>query len=461
MKKKLLLIQPVAPAVKYLTDEGKFFPPLSLAYLAAMTPEDEWEIALITENKQKFRYQAADLVGITAFSINIARAYEIAAWYKAKGIPTVMGGWHVSFKTEEALQYCDSVVIGEAEGVWPKVLEDFKRGQLQQVYQGEKPELEQGGNVIPRHDLYQKYRYSWAVVETKRGCPLHCDFCSVSALYGTRWRARPVDEVLDEIATIPQKYIMFGDENFVGATPKNEAQTIELLTKWHQRGIKKRWACFATINLAFNETLLQWMQKTGCFMVFVGFESLDKEDLVDLKRFNTRFDYRAAIENIRGHGMAVIGSFILGLQNHTLAKVEQIINFCCEHNIDVPMFTFPSVFPGTAWWTRYEPLLKYRDFPQDYFTITSGFFIGFEHQHLSSADWIEINRQIFYQGYSWKKILKSVAHWARRRDFGAVMNVFFINLGNRMMYKKVMKLGERGEAEARRILLEKRSKPLI
>jgi radical SAM superfamily enzyme YgiQ (UPF0313 family) len=456
MKKKLLLVEAVCSAINYISSEADLFPPLSLAFIGALTPADEWEIDLVTENKEFFKYRDADLVGITSFSMNIARAYQIASMYKNKNIPVVMGGPHVSFMTEEALNYCTSVVIGEAESAWPKVLEDYKKGKLEKVYKGEMIDLAKGGSVIPRHDLYyKKYKYYWAAVQTKRGCPLNCHFCSVTAIYGPRIRTRPSDEIVRELSSLPQKYIIFCDNNFIGTTAKHEEEAIDLLKEMDKRGIKKKWCCYTTINFAFNDTLLYWMQKTGCCMVFIGFEAIDDADLKSMnKKFNQRYDYKTAIDKMRSHGIALIGSFIIGIENQTPEKIAQIIDYGSQGLIDIPLYLVAAPFPGTKWWDTLSQKLKYNDLPFDYTMLVSNFFCGFENANISDEDWKKIRADMFRKSYSWKRILKSSAYWLKKRDIYGFMNVLFTNWGFHIMYKNLYKIGKDGDKAAREKLLE-------
>ncbi|MBN1887278.1 MAG: cobalamin-dependent protein, partial [Thermoflexales bacterium] len=214
MKHKLVLVNPVNPARTGLTvNKSSRFPPIGLGIVAALTPET-WDVALVDENWEPFAYQEADpstgsgpsLVGITAFTASAKRAYEIAAAYRERGVPVVMGGIHASMCTEEALQYVDAVVVGEAEAVWPQVVADVEAGQLQRVYQGEWTDM--AGSPRPRRDLFHP-GYLFASVQTSRGCPMDCEFCSVTAFNGRRYRRRPPAEVLDELETIPQKMLFF------------------------------------------------------------------------------------------------------------------------------------------------------------------------------------------------------------------------------------------------------------
>ena len=196
MKRKLVLINPVNPARTGLTvNKSSRFPPIGLGIVAALTPA-AWEVELVDENWEPFAYRQADLVGITAFTASARRAYEIAALYRQHGVPVVMGGIHCSMCPQEALQNVDAVVIGEAESVWPQVVVDFEAGGLRREYRGSWSNL--AGAPSPRRDLFHP-GYMFASIQTSRGCPLDCEFCSVSAFNGQRYRRRPTGEVLAEL----------------------------------------------------------------------------------------------------------------------------------------------------------------------------------------------------------------------------------------------------------------------
>ena len=211
--KKFVLVNPVNPARVGLTvNKSSRFPPIGLGIIASLTPVS-WDVKLIDENWEPFTYQEADLVGITAFTASANRAYEIASLYRQQGVPVVMGGIHASMCPDEALRFVNAVVIGEAEAVWSKVLADIEAGCLQQRYQGEWPDL--SGVPCPRRDLFHP-GYMFASVQTSRGCPMDCEFCSVTAFNGRRYRRRPTEEVLAELETIPQKMLFFVDDNIIG-----------------------------------------------------------------------------------------------------------------------------------------------------------------------------------------------------------------------------------------------------
>ncbi|HJN04978.1 MAG TPA: cobalamin-dependent protein, partial [Bacteroidales bacterium] len=198
-KKKLLLINPLNSGTKGLIIHKQvIYPPLGLGIIATLTPDD-WEVELLDENFDDFEYKDADLVALTALTSSVTRAYEIASYYREKGITTVIGGIHASMMLGEAIKFVDAVVIGEVESVWPSLIEDFEKGEIKKNYTGILLSMENA--VKPQRDLFHR-DYNFASIQTTRGCPMSCDFCSVHTFNGNSYRLRPVDEVLDELETL-------------------------------------------------------------------------------------------------------------------------------------------------------------------------------------------------------------------------------------------------------------------
>ena len=204
-----------------------------------------------------------------------------------------MGGIHASMASEEAGRYADSIVSGEAEGVWRGLLDDFERGRLKPRYEGIARDLL--GSAVPRRELFSP-EYLFATVQTSRGCPMDCYFCSVSPFNGRKYRQRPVEEVLDELESIPQKFIFFVDDNILGYGEDAEERAIRLFKGMVDRKMGKSWFCQASINFADNRELLRWAAKSGCRMVFLGLESADPAELKAMRKsLNLKREYSPGI----------------------------------------------------------------------------------------------------------------------------------------------------------------------
>ncbi|MBN1798868.1 MAG: B12-binding domain-containing radical SAM protein [Spirochaetales bacterium] len=365
-KKKLLLINPVNPHKTGLTvNSSSRFPPLALGIIAALTP-DTFHVELIDENMERFTLKQADLVGITAFTSAAGRAYEIASHYRNKGIPVVMGGIHASMLPDEALRYVDTVVIGEAEAVWPRIMDDYLKGELKQRYTATPGELD--NMPVARRDIFSSH-YTFATVQTSRGCPMDCEFCSVTAFNGRKYRQRPVEDVLNELERIPQQYIFFVDDNIIGYSKASAQRAVRLFQGMVQRKLDKAWFCQASLNFGLNDDVLLWARKAGCKMVFLGLESPEPNELKLMnKKVNLRIDYKKALKNINKHKIAVLGAFINGTQEETAQSLKHKADYILHHPIDVIQTTILTPLPGTRLFRKLEreKSLLYTDFPADW-----------------------------------------------------------------------------------------------
>lgn len=397
---RLYLINPRNPVVNLTKLEGsgwhryRVWKPLGLLILASLTPR-EWNITVFDENLGVPDYMAMprpDLVGITAFTSQADRAYEVAAEFRSRGVPVVMGGIHATMCLEEASEQVDAVVTGEAESVWQQVLEDAQQGALKQVYAGTRLEMDR----IPpaRHDLLPT-GYFFGSIQTTRGCPLNCSFCSVSTFNGSVYRHRPIENVVQEFKLMREKYVLIVDDNLIGTRKDHIARAKDLFRAMIQANLGKKWIAQVTINMADDEELLRLAAKAGCIGVFIGFESVTEEGLAEVhKRFNIQKnrDFKASVRRIQRHSIGVVGSFIIGLDVDKRGIGLQIADAGNSYGVDAINVLFLTPLPGTRLWKRMgsEDRIAANCFPRDwkYYTLT---FPVMSYKHLS---WVEIVKEM-------------------------------------------------------------------
>ena len=367
--KKLLLVNPVGQASGYLLSRFSTVPPLSLAYVAAVTPTD-WEVKIADENFGRLELEDADLVGISAFTSNINRAYEIARTYRRRRIKVVIGGIHASMLPNEALQYGDAVVIGEAEQIWNKVIEDFENNRLSGKYLGPRVDLAQ--NLIkPRRDLIDP-RYVFHSIQTSRGCPFDCNFCTVSKYLGKEFRQRSARDVLDELREIGGKYLFFLDDNFIGHSRKSIKRAKDIFSGMIELGLNKKWWMQTSIDSTKDEDVLKLAAKAGCMFAFIGFETINEMTLKDMKKgVNLKIGvnhYKKVVNALHSHGIGVVGAFIIGNDHESPLYYKQLAKFLVRSGIDVVQMAILTPLPGTEFMGQVEKKgrLLYRNFPEDW-----------------------------------------------------------------------------------------------
>jgi len=380
----------------------RVWPPLSIMTVAGLAPRSSWDVEIIDENLEVFDYdrmRRPTLVGITAFTCQATRAYELASIFRGMNVPVVMGGIHTSLCPAEAEKFCDAIVTGEAESVFATVLDDVLQGRLQRRYSG--VYRDPFTTAPARHDLV-KGKYLLGALQTGRGCPLNCKFCSVTSFNGSRFRRRPIDEVLDEAEMISANTIFFSDDNLIGTRKDDIAYSKELFRRMIARGFKKSWTAQLTINFADDEELLQLARDSGCIAVYIGFESPDPEILKEMhKQYNLRFgpkSYQRAVRRIHEMGIGVTGNFIVGSDRDKPGVADMIVRSVDECGIDGSPFTTMTPLPGTELFNQIarEGRLILNDYPQDwmYYNLVYPTF-GYK-----NFTWSELHDEIerLYQG---------------------------------------------------------------
>ena len=436
---RLCLINPCNPIVSVAKikesrwNRYRVWKPLGLMVLAGLTPR-EWEISIVDENLGAPDYPAMprpDLVGITAFTSQAPRAYEAASHFRRLGVPVVMGGIHATMCVDEVMERVDSVVTGEAEGVWPRVLEDARHGRLKRRYDGGLAEI--SDVRFARHDLLPA-GYALGSIQTTRGCPLNCTFCSVTAFNGAKYRQRPIADVVRELQLVREERVLVVDDNLIGTRPEHIARAKDLFRAIAQADLRKEWIGQATINFADDEELLALAAKAGCRGVFIGFESPSPEGLHEIgKKFNLLKDrdFRASVRRIQRHNILVVGSFIMGLDIDEPGIGKRIAEAAGQYGVDNLNVLFLTPLPGTRLWDQMKAQgrIALDTFPDDwkYYTLT---FPAARYKHFSLngiiQEMISCNRDF----YSMPRILRRLCSnlWQRRRPLiSLVSNLSFRN----------------------------------
>ncbi len=321
--------------------------PLVFAILASRTPS-RIQCVLYDERLEPIpEDDRTDLVAITVETFTARRAYEIASNYRRRGIPVVMGGHHPTMLPQEALRYCDAVVIGDGEGLWEQVVEDVEHHRLRPIYRRDGQADLRG--LTPDRGIFSGKSYApMALVQFGRGCRFACDFCSIHAFYGTYRGQRPVADVVDEIKGLNGSMVVFVDDNIYSNTAKFEELLRALIP------LRIRWACQITIDVAANDRLLDLMAESGCIVALLGFESLQPENLRQMKkRWNLgNGPYEEVIRKFHDRNIMIYGTFVFGYDLDTPEAFDMTARFAMQSNLFLANFNPLTPMPGTALYDR-------------------------------------------------------------------------------------------------------------
>ena len=424
----MLLVFPREKGIHFTNDTQYPFPILGLTLIAALFPKD-YEVRIVNEAVEEIDFDApVDLVGITGLTCVIKRAYEVADRFREKGIKVILGGVHPSLLPDEAKDHADTVFIGEAEGVLETLIRDFETGTLKPFYEN-RDWSDLKGMPIPRRDLLNtRYKPFFKTIETTRGCPNHCEFCSVPIINGKRYRTRPLEEIDRELSIIVKKkgeYLFLADDNVTA----REDYAFGLFEIFKRYGVK--WMGFTTIKIAKNEKLLRKAQESGCVSLFIGFESLHQESLDGVsKRFVPAKELSDLVKTIQGYHIGIQGSFIFGFDQDDPAVFKNTVEFVQKNNMELPNFSILTPFPGTPLQKRLEGEGRIFDHDWSHYDMSH---VVFQPQRMTIRE--------LQDGYLWaQKYICAPRSILKRLLWGPKHHFFYFLISNFVLRKTQMEV---------------------
>lgn len=402
---KILLLSPRGPLYRHKTGIWKKslrYMPLTLPTLAALTPAElNADLRLIDESVDEIDLEAdADLVGISAITGTSLRAYEIAAHFRKRGIPVVLGGVHPTLVPEEAARHADAVVTGYAEESWPELLRDWQTGNLKSRYH-QRPGLSLANFPQPRRELLDGGAFTaMHTIEATRGCIHHCEFCVVPSAWGKPIQ-RPVGEVVAELRNVKAKRLIFLDLNLIADIPYAKELFTALIP------LKLKWGGLATTLIARDPELLELAAKSGCKGLLIGFETLSSESLKEAhKAFNLKQDYYEVMHQLHAHDIAVMGTFVFGFDSDTKHTIQEVVDFVQSTHIDLPRYAIQTPFPGTPLYHRLKA--EGRIITEDW-TLYDGQHAVYHPKKMSASELLTYTHQAWQDTYSYRSIMHRLA----------------------------------------------------
>ena len=351
---KLILIKPNIGRREHslYVDHGRM-EPLMLAVIASYTPPDV-EVVLYDDRMEPIPFDDAkptDLVAITVETYTARRAYEIADAYRARGVPVILGGIHVNFLPEEARPHADSLFLGDAETLWPQVVEDAKAQRLRPEYKAE-PGIGQIGGVLPRRDIFKGKGYlPMSLMQFSRGCRFACHFCAVSSYFDKKFYLRKIDEVLKEIEAQDRKFLFFIDDN-IASDRYALKEFCHALTP-----MKVQWISQMSLDVTHDPELMKLLERSGHWGSVMGFESITLKSLRESKKSPNIpgfSDYRREVQALKDHGMLTWAAFTLGYDNDTEESIHRTMEFALENKFAFAAFNILMPYPATPLYRKLE-----------------------------------------------------------------------------------------------------------
>jgi len=370
---------------------------------------------LVDELTQKLPLVKFDVVAITVNTPNAQHVYRMAARYRELGAWVVLGGPHVTLLQEEAMQYGDTIFIGEAEETWPQFLQDFLLGQPNPTYRCDKaPSLK--GLPIPRRDLISGHLFTKGAVFASRGCPHHCNYCSLKKIYCPQFRTRPVEEVVTDVSAIAGKFFVFWDDNFFA----DVAYTKELLKAI--RPLHKRWAAQVTAHSCLDDELLSLAAQAGCLYLFLGLESFSSQGLVDANKvFNPIGRYKEIVDKIHLHGICVQAGVVFGFDSDQTQVFQDTLEFCEDLGLDGVTPSILTPFPGTDIYHQYAQ--EGRLLPVDWSYFNGKTRVAFRPKGMTPEELLQGYNLFRREFYSLSSIARRLAKSRTNLLYNSIVNI--------------------------------------
>jgi Fe-S oxidoreductase len=437
--------------------ERDFVPPITGIHLAAITPAKH-EVRVFHQQVDKIDLNTnADLVAISFFSGFAMAAYNLASAFRKRGKILVAGGPHVTYCQQETLDYFDAIVTGEAENVWPQLLQDIENGQLKPVYVGTPCDMQD--LPTPRYDLLPSKFFIKKVLQATRGCPFSCSFCTVPSL-NPGFRLRPVKDVIRDASYDhfkfwwQRKIVWFWDDNLTINRPYIRQLLHEMIP------LKKWWLTQASMDIAKDAELLDLMKASGCIGVFLGIESFGAGSLADAnKRQNKIANYATAVQTIRKRGIAVMAGFIAGFDHDDEQSIVTMADQLMEIGIDVPFLSIMTPFRGTPIRTKLEK--EGRILHDRNWNFYNGYNVAFQPNHITAAQLLQAHRALWKKSFSSWYALKRITRGLLQLRWGAFLLSLFMNAF--YCYKRIRKnypvdMSKRTDAYKMEIPLQEKTK---
>jgi radical SAM superfamily enzyme YgiQ (UPF0313 family) len=398
----LLLITASAPEIQRVRRRRVLnFQQITMPYLAAFVPP-RWTVIHVDEVVRPVDFGLrVDLVAITFHTPSAPHAYAIADQFRQQGTPVVLGGPHVTLMPDEAQAHADVIFVGEAESHWPQFLREFEAGRHRPRYcSTEAPTLE---NIpMARKDLFHRRDHTAGVLFATRGCPHHCDFCTLPVMYQSRVRKRPVEAVAEEYGSFRGKVIILWDDNI--ASDMEYAKSLFRALAPH----RKWWSSQASIHAAQDDEFLELAARSGCKQLFIGLESISQASLNEVQKpFNRVSDYARAMERIHSHGIAVQAGIVFGFDNDEPAIFGETLDFLEATGVQNATFNILTPFPGTRLYRRLEA--EGRILTRDWSKYNSRADVVFRPRWMSPEALLAGYEYANHRFYSWRSVCKRLA----------------------------------------------------